>query len=346
MSATKELRVEEIFEHPVNAKIYGDKAPERLVQSVREHGVMTPVIVFYDTSECRYVCLSGHSRLNAARQCSIETVSAYVEQDDMPEWLQLQKIVELNQGRDKTIEQKTRETEALEKSKVLFAQDRQKAGVKAEGDEVGDALTLAAKETGLGSRPTAKKAIEVVRKIDELEESGDNEAAEKLRTALNKGNVSAAKRMATATEKPAESEVSAPGENAESENSVGVALDQLGKPVPEELAEPFNSRSEYEEIVVLIDSLKKRLIGTPRNPGLAGRVAGNWLDSEALKILLGDLKKAVTEGEPFSICPECRCAQKKRESCRLCRQLGFISFQVHDSLPPNSKTWLANRKSN
>lgn len=67
-------------EHPF--RLYEGERLENMVESIREHGVLNPVIVReMGNAESRYEMLAGHNRLNAARIAGLETVPAIVKKD-------------------------------------------------------------------------------------------------------------------------------------------------------------------------------------------------------------------------------------------------------------------------
>ena len=74
-----EIRCELItpFEHHP-FKVVDDDRMEELVQSIREHGVLTPVIVRPD-DEGGYEMISGHRRLHAAKRAGLTTIPAIVK---------------------------------------------------------------------------------------------------------------------------------------------------------------------------------------------------------------------------------------------------------------------------
>jgi len=172
-SVFQKLRLNQIIDHPINHAIYQDNFDDDMVESVRVNGVLNPITV------CRhpggsFVCLSGHRRRQAAKLAGLTEVPAMVLREDVPEYLQVIMVIESNRQRDKTTEQKARETAELVKARAFEARARQKAGKKQSSDLMANlpqgspeqnlAITQAAKETGLGARKTAEKALEVVRR--------------------------------------------------------------------------------------------------------------------------------------------------------------------------------------
>ena len=207
-SVYQRLRLNQIIDHPINHSIYQDNFDDDLVESVRLNGVLNPITVCKHPGGS-FVCLSGHRRRQAAKLAGLTEIPVVLLRDEMPEYEQVIFVVESNRQRDKTTEQKARETSELAKARAIAAKIRMKAGKNATSDpgknvsqgrdESARALAQAAKDTGLGSRPTAEKAIEVVEKIDALAAAGETTKAEQLRETLNERSVSAAAKLALGT---------------------------------------------------------------------------------------------------------------------------------------------------
>ena len=84
-------KIEPFHEHPF--KLYQDERLDDMVDSVKEHGILTPVIVRKVGS--RYEMLAGHNRQNAARIAGIKEIPAIVKEDltDEEAWVY---VVETN----------------------------------------------------------------------------------------------------------------------------------------------------------------------------------------------------------------------------------------------------------
>lgn len=65
-------------EHPFH--LYEGERLDDMVESIREHGVLTPVIVRKMDSDSGYEMLAGHNRLNAARIAGLKEVPAIVKE--------------------------------------------------------------------------------------------------------------------------------------------------------------------------------------------------------------------------------------------------------------------------
>lgn len=75
----KELSISELRpfkEHPY--RVVDDEEMDRLVESIEEHGVMTPINV--RPIECGYEVISGHRRIHAAKRAGLTTIPA-IEMD-------------------------------------------------------------------------------------------------------------------------------------------------------------------------------------------------------------------------------------------------------------------------
>lgn len=333
----KTLPLSEIIDHPQNAAIYGDEPGDDLIESIRENGVINPVVVFYDSSRLCFVCLSGHRRRAAAAAAGLTEISAIVMADDLGEWQQLRVIVEANRQREKTVEQLARETAILCEVIKAEAAARKKAGKKQQSDlEDHDPQGLkkrrpqsmdeAAATTGLGTRHYAEKAIKVVAKIDELEESGEVAKAEELRQALNTKSVRKAAEMAEQIDE-------------EPEETQEAIVDEYGVPVPEMLRQVWIDAEELRQLMRDLSKIKSR-IGE-----LEAKPHGRWIDRQHAEMLCQDLRSAIKFALPHVECGECRRDERKRKSCKLCRARGFVTEQVHKNSSREAKAWIENRSS-
>jgi len=58
MLIKQDLALSKIIDHPINASIYRDNFDDELVESVRQNGVLSPIVVCKHPGGS-YVCLSG-----------------------------------------------------------------------------------------------------------------------------------------------------------------------------------------------------------------------------------------------------------------------------------------------
>jgi ParB-like chromosome segregation protein Spo0J len=332
----QKLRLNQIIDHPINHAIYADNFDDDLVESVRVNGVLNPITVCKHPGGS-FVCLSGHRRRQAAKLAGLTEVPAMVIRDDVPEYLQVIMVIESNRQRDKTPEQKTRETTELAKARAFEAKTRMKAGKKQEPDprknfsEGQDnskrALAQAAKETGLGSRPTAEKAIKVVEKIDELTAAGETVKAEQLREVLNTSSVSKAARLAETIDEPEE----------EAEPKPETVVDELGKELPTDLHAVFLARANLEAFMRQLSKMKTELVE------LCDSDEGRWIDRQHAETLLKDLRSAVKFGLPHTECGDCKRDPFKRATCKTCRARGWITAKGYDVISKEAREWLEAR---
>lgn len=335
MLIKQDLALSKIIDHPINASIYRDNFDDELVESVKANGVLSPIVVCKHPGGS-YVCLSGHRRRQAAKLAGLTEVPCLMYREDLPEWQQVLIIVESNRQREKTVEMLARETEALAKAKEQQAKERLKTRKKAVDEpckdfnkaagEPGRAMEQAARETGIGSHVTAKKAIEVVAKIDELEKAGETAAAEELREVLNEKSVSAAHRKAKQPEPEPEDETTGP-----------VILDAFDIPVPAELAEVFVYRDEFRRVLSLLTQAKKAVNELMKTPG------GKWLHKTDIDSQFMDLRRAIDFGQPYTVCGMCRGDAKKQASCDGCKHRGFVNEMAFGNQTAEAKEWIKNR---
>ena len=188
--------VTELKPHPRNDAIYGDTADETLVASVRENGILEPLLI-----DRKDRIISGHRRWDAAKQAKLKDVPVEVFKSE--DELEIRTaLVEANRQRIKTNEQVAREAVeiyAVEKDK---ANERQReAGKQGKKKlpvilpEAGDARDLAGERLGMSGKKV-ELAVQVIDAIDRLKEEGSAKQAEALRVELNKFSVSRAHKVA------------------------------------------------------------------------------------------------------------------------------------------------------
>ena len=82
---TEEIRIDKIHafkDHPF--KVIDDEKMEELVESIRNNGVLSPVLVRPD-HDGGYEMISGHRRMHAAKLAGLETLPAIVKEMDVDE---------------------------------------------------------------------------------------------------------------------------------------------------------------------------------------------------------------------------------------------------------------------
>jgi ParB-like chromosome segregation protein Spo0J len=182
--------VDHLEEHPLNIKLYGRAtADQGLLDSVKRHGVLTPVIVDQQSR-----ILSGTRRWFSAKQVGRSNIPVMVFRgEEIPCELFL---IESNRQRVKTPEQKAREFTELKRIEAALAREREKTrkSTKANLPESScptgkqgkqpQARDTAAKAVGMKPR-TAEKIEAVIHKAD----AGDPKARAAL-DAVNAGTKS------------------------------------------------------------------------------------------------------------------------------------------------------------
>jgi len=172
-----EVPLDDLKPHPLSTAIYGDEAPPALVESVREEGVLTPLLV--NSANGRIV--SGNTRFKACRLAERSTAPViYVSLGEEEEKLRL---VTSNVARTKTNKQCVLEFNAL--LEVYKAKAR--VGEKDESEATAGlekSQDKAAAIVGIGAS-SLKKGAAVLAAAEALEAKGDKDGAEKLRKVLD-----------------------------------------------------------------------------------------------------------------------------------------------------------------
>tara|TARA_B100000686_G_scaffold341903_1_gene420078 strand:- start:1534 stop:2385 length:852 start_codon:yes stop_codon:yes gene_type:complete len=188
--------VDSLKPHPLNAEIYGDEPDEELVESMRAHGQLEPIIVAGDDE----TIISGHRRWKAAQTLGWKEVAVQVRRDLTDLDTILESLIHSNRHRQKTVAQMARE--ALELTRIM--ESRQSLGKDAGSGVIypafqdrkdGRTREHLAEAVGLSDK-SLRKSVEVVKQIDSLRAGGKDREAEDLEKTLN-SNISAAHRKAT-----------------------------------------------------------------------------------------------------------------------------------------------------
>jgi ParB-like chromosome segregation protein Spo0J len=191
-------RTEELRPHPLNESIYADGADEKLIQSIREVGIIQQLII---DDENRII--SGHRRWQAARALKIRKVPVQVMRLENELDIEVA-LIEANQQRVKTNEQRAREAAEIYRIEQAKARERQinanpGGTLPAKSPEgVGDARDLAGRRIGIGGKKV-EQSVQVIEVIDRLINDAEHDAAENIRTELNKYSVSRAFNVARET---------------------------------------------------------------------------------------------------------------------------------------------------
>lgn len=178
--------------HPKNQEIYGDHADAELIESVRAHGILTPLLISPSN-----VLVDGHRRYDAAQHLHLSSVPVTRFHSDDADAV-LEALLERNRQRHKTNEQIGREM--LIRTELEQRQAKQRQGARNDlvvtlppslTTPTGKAGDIAAKALGV-SRSTGERAAAVVKVIDERVAQGDVRTAEQLRATLNTKGVTPA----------------------------------------------------------------------------------------------------------------------------------------------------------
>jgi ParB-like chromosome segregation protein Spo0J len=197
-STVTPLAPDQIRFNPFSIDIYGDPAAELddLIDSIREHGVLVPLVVASDAGSATYELVSGHRRLACARALGLPEVPC-----EVGAWatqvLRRRAVLEYNRQRRKTFSQMMREADALaallsaEARRTQVANLRQFRGTGARSErrhsdarstEAGRTDTAVARAIGLGGKDLYRQA----RAIWQVAQTGDPRARSSL-AALDAG---------------------------------------------------------------------------------------------------------------------------------------------------------------
>lgn len=110
------LDVRSLDQNLFNLEVYGDPASQvdDLIGSVREHGILEPLVVAPGLARGRWEVVSGHRRMACALELGFETVPCTIRRFDSDDDRRVA-ILEYNRQRRKTFSQLMREADALER---------------------------------------------------------------------------------------------------------------------------------------------------------------------------------------------------------------------------------------
>lgn len=125
------LRTDALRPSAFSTSIYGEPSSDlqQLVQSVREHGILVPLVVSQGAEHGTWEILSGHRRWACARALQIRQVPCQTC-STLSVSTRQQLILEYNRQRRKTFSQLMREADALEKLYAANARRRQLANLR------------------------------------------------------------------------------------------------------------------------------------------------------------------------------------------------------------------------
>jgi protein gp37/ParB-like chromosome segregation protein Spo0J len=195
-------KVKDLKPHPENARIYGDRPDAEFVQSIKDQGVLAPLLITHDDR-----IISGHGRHYGARQAGRDEVpvTVFPSRDELDI---LEALVVCNRQRRKTNEQLAREARALlhveqerarHRQKQLAGRRKKKGEVPANlpgGAETGDARDKVGRQLGTSGKK-AEQAAAVADALDGLVQAGKQREADQLRSKLNSTSVHGAYQLAS-----------------------------------------------------------------------------------------------------------------------------------------------------
>lgn len=130
-SAIQLIPIDEISPNPFSLEIYGQTSGEidDLIDSVRTHGILVPLVVVVVADRTGWELISGHRRLESARTLEMRNVPCEVR--FIPDHTERRRaILEYNRQRRKTFTQLMREADALETILGQEAIERRNANLR------------------------------------------------------------------------------------------------------------------------------------------------------------------------------------------------------------------------
>ena len=180
--------------HPLSSQIYGVTHDSRLLESVKETGILSPLLV-----TANGMVVSGGERLWAARESGLAEVPVRLVPTLDETDIKLQ-VLAANIARDKTNEQRIREYQFYQEIESEKAKTRRGTRndlvVNLTPSESGKARDLAAAKVGWCAA-TAEKGSKVLNGIQEHSKT-DMQVAKEVRRVLNEASVDAAYKQAAA----------------------------------------------------------------------------------------------------------------------------------------------------
>lgn len=203
------INISELKPHPNNEAIYGKEDISELKEKIRKSGLVTTL-----TITKKNVILSGNRRWKACSQLvqdgdeRFKTVDCEIRNFENEED-ELEYLVICNDTRDKTMEQKAREAQALieiekkraEKRRLATQNNNTAEKVKKEIADVaelppqlnsGKTRDIVAKKLKMKSGREVERAVKSVETIDKLTETGRKDDADLIRDTLNNKSASTA----------------------------------------------------------------------------------------------------------------------------------------------------------
>jgi len=184
----RNLDLQDLTQHPVSREIYGDGPDAELLASIREKGILTPLLVTPAGG-----IVSGNRRWEAARLLKLSAVPAVmIEATDEP----IEEVIlRSNVQRQKTVAQRLREFDRyliIEKRRAKERQG-QRTDLRENSSESSHARArdLAAQRVGW-SGGHAMKGLRVLHVLRQRETTENMQLVEEVRTVLNESGIEAA----------------------------------------------------------------------------------------------------------------------------------------------------------
>lgn len=193
-------RVDQLKPHERNDWIYGGLSDEKMSASIKEFGVLTPLLITYDDR-----IIGGHRRWTGAKAAGLTELTCIVFPSH-DEWDILEAVIENNRQREKTGEMEAREALVVGEIEAERARQRQVAAANGTNEKRGKGTLVAAvpqasengktrekvaERLGIGVKK-ADAAMKVGRALVDLENSediADQQSAAKLKKVLNERGV-------------------------------------------------------------------------------------------------------------------------------------------------------------
>jgi len=202
----KDIEIGLLKPHPRNEAIYGQEDVSDLMALIEERGRIVDNLVINTDN----VIISGHRRWLAATNLGHTTVPCEIVSFDSIED-ELEELIHYNAGREKTFEQRIRESITLEEVYSEKAKKRSLSNLKQNKTDMDNLTTsenpseedapkgstrdVVAKRAGLSSGKTYNRGKNVILAVDKLRNNGNHDDADLLLAILNK-SVSAAADLA------------------------------------------------------------------------------------------------------------------------------------------------------
>lgn len=310
--------------HPLSIEIYGEELDEQFVESVKTAGILVPLRVLRDGTVVagrRRRMVAMKLKQHDARFRKVPCIVVDGKADDLD--IQAE-VIHANRENERSMEQRAREYRELKRIEIEKAEARMKAApIKAkaakiaenngksaarekfptDAEKTGKASEIAAEVVGLSDK-TAEKAVEVVEKIDELEERGHTHKAEELRETLNKNVAKAHRELESDT--AAEKEVK----------------DPAGNVIPKRIQKPFELVSRFRGLINKIGSITTEIEEMAKERG------GEKIPLAAVRTAVKDLQATIKPAMPFAICPFC-----KGFKCTKCKDTGWLHEDAWNGIP-------------